>query len=174
MHTNTSIQRNERVHKSGESPTALSSLQQNNTSLKYKQTGLFWSKSPKQRENKVSSCIRWSDLPFCVEYIGSQMLILWSNCQVLGQGCRSEEIWMLGPQDKWFWQLLKTYPQILQVGSHFWVTKNCYWVQAHTAHHTTSNKSRGSLLVQGIASRPKRWWPHVQSTILPELELKFL
>ena len=102
-----------------------------------KQTGLFWSKSPKQRENKVSSCIRWSDLPFCVEYIGSQMLILWSNCQVLGQGCCFGEIWMVGPQDKWFWQLLKSYLKILRVGSHFGVTKNCYWVQAHTAHHTT-------------------------------------
>ena len=69
----------------GESPAIISSLQQG-TPLKYK-TNRFIpeNKSPKRRRNKVSGCTHWSDLPYCMEPVSSQMSIPCSDCQVLGQ-----------------------------------------------------------------------------------------
>ena len=75
---------NEPVHRSGRSPTTLSSLQQD-TQLKYKTNWLILEKKPQTEGNKVSGCTHWSDLPYCVEPVGSQMSIPCSNCLVLGQ-----------------------------------------------------------------------------------------
>ena len=74
---------NELVHKSGKRPTTLSSLQQG-TPLKNKTNWLIPEKKP-QRGNKVSGCIHWSNSPYWMEPVGSQMSIPCSNCQVLGQ-----------------------------------------------------------------------------------------
>ena len=74
---------NEPVHKSGKSPTTLSSLQQC-TPLKYKTNWLILEKKP-QTEDKVSGCTHRSDLPYCMELAGSQTSICCSNCQALGK-----------------------------------------------------------------------------------------
>ena len=50
-----------------------------------KQIGLFQRKSPKQRDNTLSSHTHWSDLPYCIEPVYYQILIPYSNCHVLGQ-----------------------------------------------------------------------------------------
>ena len=74
----------------------------------------------------------------------------------------------------------KNVPEILRVGSHFWVTKNCTESKLILLTIQRANKSRGSMLGQEIAilfGKPadqKDGDLTSQRTILPELELKFL
>ena len=64
----------EPVHKSGKSPTTLSSIQQESP-LQYKINWLIWEKEPKWGENKASSCTHWSNLPYCMDPVVSQTWI---------------------------------------------------------------------------------------------------
>ena len=75
---------NELVHKSGKSPQ-LFPLSNRVPHSNTKQIGVFQRKSPEQRGNKVSGCTHQSDLPYCMEPVGSQMPIPCSSRQAPGQ-----------------------------------------------------------------------------------------
>ena len=124
-----------------------------------KQISLFQRKSPGEKTHfpvvhtGVTYPSAWSTLvPKC--WFSDPTAKFW------GRGGRFGEIWTVGPQDKWSWQLLKTYLKILRVGSHFWVTKNCTESRLLLLTIQRANKSRGSLLGQGIVilfGKPGLW-----------------
>ena len=75
---------NKPVNKSDKSPATVSSLQQrailNKPELVYSR-----GKKAPNGGKRLSGCTGQSDLPYCTELAGSQMLSLCSNRQVLGQ-----------------------------------------------------------------------------------------
>ena len=144
-----------------------------------KQTCLFWSKSPKQRENKVSSCTHRSDLPYCMEPVGSYTLIPWSNCQALGQRVLLRGTWKGRSSGQVVLAAARTLPQNSPTGASCppkTVTEPKL-VLLTTQH---AKNSRDKLLGQGIATlfgKPADredggLVPH--RTTLPELEFRLL